>query len=286
MDMKVSSTLGFELRHNPLLQLDDEDSFVQRSIAKLGPQPPNFQAIVELNTGELLTEGVEAMPLTPRQIEVKRNEGALVVDVRTDLQFDEAHIPGAISIPAVQAGFGTRLAWLAKRDQPIILVGRDDEDAREAAQLALSVGLRRIGGYLAGGITSWRREKRPVERIERLELERLMERRDAGDLQLLDVRERAEWEAGHVPDSLFTPWHDIDALPEGLDPERPVAVMCASGQRAGVAASLVQSHGAKRVIHVTDGGVPKLGRLGVELEGGMPPEPDPPARPDEVETAA
>jgi rhodanese-related sulfurtransferase len=153
---------------------------------------------------------------------------------------EPGHIPGAVSIPAVQAGFGTRLAWLAQRDQPIVLVGRDDEDARGAVKLALSVGLRKIGGYLAGGMTSWRHEKRPVACIERLELERLMERREADELQLLDVRERTEWEAGHVPDSLFTPWHDIDKLPDGLDPERPVAVMCASGQRAGVAASLMQ----------------------------------------------
>jgi hydroxyacylglutathione hydrolase len=101
MDMKVSSTLGFERRDNALLRVDDEDRFVQESIAKLGPQPPNFKAIVELNTGELVTEGVEAMPLTPRQVEVKRNEGALVVDVRTDLQFDEAHIPGS----TVRLGF-------------------------------------------------------------------------------------------------------------------------------------------------------------------------------------
>ena len=213
------------------------------------------------------------MPLTPRQVEVNRNPDALVVDVRTGLQFDEAHIPGAVSIPAVQAGFGTRLAWLARRDQPIVFVGRDDEDAREAAKLALSVGLRDIGGYLTGGFTSWRQEKRPVERIRRLELERLKDKLGDEDLQLLDVREQTEWQAGHVPDSLFTPWHDIDALPEGLDPERPVAVMCASGQRAGVAASLVQRHGAKHVIHVTDGGVPKLGRLGVALEKGAPSEP-------------
>ncbi len=270
MDMKVSSTLGFERRHNPLLQIEEEDRFVEQATAKLGPQPPNFKAIIEINTGDLVTEGVEAMPLTPRQVELNRNQGALVVDVRTDLQFDEAHIPGAVSIPAVQAGFGTRLAWLARHDQPIVLVGRDNEDARDAARLALSVGLGNIGGYLAGGFTSWRQEKRPVDRIQRLELERLKERLGTDDLQLLDVRERGEWRAGHVPDSLFEPWHDIDALPDDLDPERPVAVMCASGQRAGVAASLVQRHGAKEVIHVTDGGVPKLGRLGVALEQGDP----------------
>jgi len=128
------STLAYERAHNPMLQVDDEQEFVAQAVGSLGPQPPNFEAIVALNRGELLTE---VMPLTPRQVEHKRSQGALLVDVRTDLQFDDAHIPRAIAIPAVQAGFGTRLAWLADRDQEIVLVGRDDGDARRAATRSL-----------------------------------------------------------------------------------------------------------------------------------------------------
>jgi rhodanese-related sulfurtransferase len=45
-------------------------------------------------------------------------------------------------------------------------------------------------------------------------------------------------------------------------------VICGSGERSAVAASLLQLHGAKRVVHVTDGGVPKWGRLGGKLERG------------------
>src|SRR5918997_2486795 len=43
MDMKVSSTIGYERRHNDLLRIEDEDEFVERSVAKLAPQPPNFE---------------------------------------------------------------------------------------------------------------------------------------------------------------------------------------------------------------------------------------------------
>jgi glyoxylase-like metal-dependent hydrolase (beta-lactamase superfamily II) len=255
MDMKISSTIGFERAHNARLAIDDEDEFVEQALAGLGPQPPNFQAIVDLNRGPLLTEGVELLPLAPRQVEHQRSEGALVVDVRTDQQFDDAHIPGAISIPMLYAGFGSRLAWLADREQDVVLIGRDDEDGRRAGRLAVAVGIRRLAGFLHGGMTSWRQEKRPVARIERLPIGELPSR---DDLQVLDVRERSEWEAGHLDGSVHTPWHDITGLPEGLDPERPIAVVCASGQRAAVAASLVARAGAPRVIHVVDGGVPKL----------------------------
>jgi len=262
MDMKVSSTIGFERRHNPVLAIADEDEFVAQALAGLGPQPPNFRAIVALNRGPLLTDGVELLPLAPRQVEQRRALGAMLVDVRTDQQFDDAHIPGAIAIPMLNAGFGSRLAWLADREQEIVFIGRDDEDGRRAGRLAVAVGIRRLAGFLHGGMTSWRQEKRDVARIDRLPLSELAGR---DGLQILDVRERSEWEEGHIPGSVFEPWHDIDGLPEGLDPDRPVAVVCASGQRAAVAASLVQRYGG-RAIHVIEGGVPAWGRLGHPLE--------------------
>jgi rhodanese-related sulfurtransferase len=256
MDMKVSSTIGFERAHNELLGESDEDRFVERAVASLGPQPPNFGAIVDLNRGPLRRELVEAHPLTPRQLEERRSAGALVVDVRTALQFDDAHVPGSVCNPATHAGFGTKLAWIADRDQAVLLVGRDDQEGLAAADLAAAVGINHVGGYLAGGMTSWREERRPVERVERIDVDELIAQMDGDDPpQVLDVRERDEWDAAHIPGSLFTPYHDIHELPDGLDPDAPVAVICSSGQRAGVAASLLQRLGAKRPLHVVDGGV-------------------------------
>jgi hydroxyacylglutathione hydrolase len=269
MDMKTSSTIGFERRHSELLQLPDEDSFVERLLAGLGPQPPNFQAIVDLNRGPLLTAGVEVGPLTPRQVEQRRAGGALIVDVRTDLQFDEAHIPGAVCITMLHAGFGTKLAWIADREQEIVLVGRDDADGRDAARLATAVGIRKLGGFLAGGMTSWRTERRDVESVRRMTVQELAES-SGGDssLQILDVREETEWKKGHIPGSLHVPYHDLHGLPSELDPSRPVAAICSSGTRSAVAASLLKAHGAGDVIHVVNGGVHHWGRLGRPLEEG------------------
>jgi glyoxylase-like metal-dependent hydrolase (beta-lactamase superfamily II)/rhodanese-related sulfurtransferase len=268
MDMKVSSTIGYELAHNDLLAEDDEDAFVARAIGSLAPQPPNFQAIVALNRGPLHTGRGALEPLTPRQVQARQDAGALVVDVRTDLQFDDAHIPGAVCNPAVRAGFGTKLAWVADRDHEVVLVGRDDEDARHAARLAAAVGITNIAGHLAGGMTSWREERRPTAAVERLDVPALHERID--EVQVLDVRERGEWEAGHLAGAVHVPYHDVEGVPEGLDPQRPIAVICSSGQRSAVAASLLLRAGAAHVIHVAGGGV------GTWAEHGWPlqqPEP-------------
>jgi glyoxylase-like metal-dependent hydrolase (beta-lactamase superfamily II)/rhodanese-related sulfurtransferase len=267
MDPKVCSTIGFEKRHNETLAIDDEGVFVAQAIASLGPQPPNFERIVALNRGPLVTSGIETPALYPHQVLLKRDEGALLVDVRTDQQFDDVHIDGSVCIPSFGAGFGSKLAWLAEHDQELVFIGRDDADGKRAAKLALAVGLRRFGGLLAGGMTNWRQEGHPVERTDRVaaaDLPRWLANERA--LQLLDVREPGEWDSGHVIGSIPAPWHDIRAVPAGLDATRPVAVMCTSGARAGTAASLLKRLGVRDVLHVVDGGVQTLAGAGIPLE--------------------
>jgi hydroxyacylglutathione hydrolase len=266
MDLKVASTIGFERRHNPLLDVADEDAFAERVTRALPPQPPNLHAIVDLNRGPLRRVEVDPHPLTPRQLEQRRRDGALVVDVRTALQFDEAHVPGAVSNPALSMGFGTKLAWIADRDQEVLLVGRDDADARRAAGLAAAVGIEAIGGHLAGGMTSWREERRDVDRVERIDVDGLHARWAAGEVQVLDVRERAEWDSGRIPGSVHRPYHDLREPPDELDRTRPVAVVCMSGQRSAVGASLLQREGFEHVLHVVDGGVGTWARSGRPTE--------------------
>src|SRR3954451_17443564 len=262
MDMKVSSTIGFERRHNDALSISDEGDFVETLTTGLPPQPPNFQRVVDLNRGPLVTAGPQLFPLAPLQVERGRTDGSLLVDVRTPYQFDDAHVPGAVCIPIVEAGFGTKLAWVADHDQDIILIGRDDDDAEHAAGLATAIGLRNIGGSLHGGMTAWRIEDKQVESIERIDVDGLHVRRD--EVQILDVREQSEWDDVHIPGSLHLPYHDIHEVPGELENGRPVAVICASGRRSVVAASLLQRFGRKDVIHVVEGGVQTWARKGYE----------------------
>jgi rhodanese-related sulfurtransferase len=166
--------------------------------------------------------------------------------------------------PAVRAGFGTKLAWVAERDVPVVFVGRDDADGVRAAQLAGAVGIANLGGFLAGGMTSWREEKRPAARIARIDVEALHARGDG--VQILDVRETAEFERGHIPGSVHVPYHDLREAPDGLDLQRPIAAICSSGQRSALAASLLVRHRAAEPLHVADGGVGTWERAGWPIE--------------------
>ncbi len=195
MDMKVSSTIGYERKHNATLAIEDEDEFVQDALSKLGEQPPNFQAIVALNRGPLLTDGVELLPLAPRQVEQQRADGALLVDVRTDLQFDEAHIPGARLHPAPhrrlrhRSSPGSRTASSRSSSSAATTTTR-----ARPARLALAVGMRtarrlpaRRHDLVAPGA--------PPGRPDRAHRGRRAGRASGGrprELQVLDVRSERE----------------------------------------------------------------------------------------------
>jgi hydroxyacylglutathione hydrolase len=62
------------------------------------------------------------------------------------------------------------------------------------------------------------------------------------------------------------PYHDIREVPAVIDPGRPVAAICSSGQRSVVAASLLKRLGVEGIVHVADGGVDTWERQGRRLE--------------------
>lgn len=170
-----------------------------------------------------------------------------MVDARADAEFDAGHVPGALSVSAERPGFGTRLGWVVDPERPVVLAGGD---VRRAAALAAAVGITEIAGHLRGGMAAW---DRPVARIERIGVDEL--RALDGAAQIVDVRDRAEWDAGHIDGSLHLPYRDIRGLPPELDPARPVAAICATGNRAALGASLLAHCGSRKVLHVAGGGV-------------------------------
>jgi hydroxyacylglutathione hydrolase len=270
IDHKTNSTIGFEAEHNRAMKFDSRDEFIEDAVAGLGGRPPNVEHVVALNRGPLVEELGTPTPLTPRAVEVAIAEGALLIDARTNEQFDEAHIPGAISASAYDTGFATKVAKVVTPDVELIVVAASDGYELEAADLLASVGLR-VRGFLKGGMTAWRSEERPVKRLELIDPAGLAGWLASGNGQapvVLDVRDPGEFAGGHIPGSLNIPYgelHDrIGEVPAG----RPVATVCSGGKRSGLAASILQREGFEEVIHVGHGGVGTWQLGGNPLETG------------------
>jgi hydroxyacylglutathione hydrolase len=270
MSRKPDSTIGFERRFNDYLRLEDEDEFVETLTAEQTPQPPNFERIVELNRGPLLTEATPLTPLLPQRVEELVGAGALLIDGRDQREFDAAHVPGSINVTMNQTGVGTRAAWMVDPESEVIVTADGGEEARRMIPLLEAVGFRRIRGFLAGGLNAWRAAGLETRTTPALDIPGLAEKLRKDEVIVLDVRSAAEWEAGHVEDSIHVPYQQLrDGIPDELRAEKkPLAVICGSGVRSALAASLLRRSGVDNVEHVADGSVPDLSGEGVELVEG------------------
>jgi len=192
-----------------------------------------------------------------------------VIDGRTNEQFDEAHIAGALSTSSYDTGFATKVSRVAPAGAEIIVVAGSDVDECEAAELLSAVGLP-VRGFLEGGMTAWRLDGRPIERIELIDPEELARRVDGPEAPVvLDVRNDSEYAAEHIPDSLHIPYGDIAARVDELPRDRQIAAICRGGKRSGLAASILQREGFADVIHVGKG-VGAWRAAGNPVESGAP----------------
>jgi hydroxyacylglutathione hydrolase len=267
MDRKPDSTIGFERRFNQYLRFEEEEEFVQTLLAEQGPQPPNFERIVELNRGPLITEAAPLKPLLPQRVKELTEAGAVVIDGRDQREFDSAHVPDSINVTTNQTAVGTRAAWVLDPETEVIVTAEGDEYAQRMIGLLEAVGFRHIRGYLAGGLNAWRAAGLDMETTPALDVSGLAERIKKGEVIVLDVRDDVEWEAGHVEGSIHVPYQELrEEVPDEVqNVDKPLAVACSGGIRSSIAASLLKRAGIKNIEHVADGGVPDLQSEGIDL---------------------
>jgi hydroxyacylglutathione hydrolase len=259
MSKKPGSTIGFERRFNPLARIADEEAFVRELTAAPTPQPPNFERIVELNRGPLVTESAALEPLAPTGAQALLDAGAALLDGREPREFDAVHVPGSLSVTQAHSGVGTRAAWVVEPDADVVVLAAGDAEARALARNLEAIGFRSLKGFVAGGIGAWQAAGLETASTPAIDPTELARRLAAGDVTLLDVREDDEWDEGHVEGSLHVPYHELrDGVPGELPRETPLAVACSAGNRSSLAASLLRRAGLENVIHVTDGGVQDL----------------------------
>jgi hydroxyacylglutathione hydrolase len=269
MSEKPGTTIGFERRFNRLLQLPDEDAFVRELTANLAAQPPNFERIVELNRGPLLTEAAALDPLAPTRVRELLEAGATLLDGRSPREFDALHVPGSVNVTMTRSAVGTRAAWIADPESEVVVMAGSDDEARHLGRLLEAVGFRNLPGILAGGVAAWEEARLEIGSTPAIDVHELADRLRSGGVALVDVREDDEWEEGHVEGSLHVPYHDLrDGAPAELQNGGQLAIACSVGNRSSIAASLLKRSGVENVVHVAEGGVTDLAEEGIPLVEG------------------
>lgn len=81
---------------------------------------------------------------------------------------------------------------------------------------------------------------------------------------VVDVREPAEFVAGHLPNARNIPLEQIEARAADLPSNKPIVTVCASGQRSGKATAALRKAGREDVYSL-DGGVDAWRQAGLPL---------------------
>jgi glyoxylase-like metal-dependent hydrolase (beta-lactamase superfamily II)/rhodanese-related sulfurtransferase len=231
-----SSTIGAQRRMNYALKPMPREAFVAMMTTDLPPAPRYFPMDAEINR-----RGARALDEVTAPQLAAIPDGAIVLDVRDDDAFASAHIPDSIHI-----GLGGQYAsWagtLLRADQPIVVVA-EPANVKEAIVRLARVGLETVIGWI--DFASW---TGPFATLPQITVQQLHE----SELTVLDVRRGAEFAAGHVPHAINVP---LDILPDAIAslPRKPMAIICASGYRSLIAASLLARAGFTNLRNVKGG---------------------------------
>lgn len=83
--------------------------------------------------------------------------------------------------------------------------------------------------------------------------------------QLIDVREESEFRQGRVPGAKNIPLGQIARRTDDIKPDTPVVLVCASGNRSGMAARTLAKAGFSNVYNIKGGTISWI-RHGLKIE--------------------
>ncbi len=242
----VKSTMASEKKLNIAFTSERED-FVRQIIAGLGPYPRYYAHMGEAN---------QAGPAEVRQLHVHsyssedigvhlHQQNSWVIDTRARKLFAAHHPEGAIGIELGNS-FATYAGWIIPWSDRLLLVGDTEKVLLDAYKELSRIGMDSfVDGatddmqnyFNAGDKASFK-----VANFDDLKV-KLQDKP-----YVLDVRQKAERNDGHIPGSHHIPLQDVlDRIHETPD-DKEIWVHCASGYRASIAASLLNNMGRTPVL--------------------------------------
>ncbi|MEU6649763.1 MBL fold metallo-hydrolase [Streptomyces sp. NPDC046900] len=257
-------TIGRQKQTNPLLGAPDEETFVRRLVAGLGSYPDYFARLAEANRlgPSVITSTPVLAALDVGQFKSLLADGGQVVDVRPAADYAAGHIPGSLSIP-LRGQFATWLGWLLPDTVPLAFVTGEDQDLNEIVWQAYKIGYERLAGRLAGGMTAWLDDGNQQASTAFVTADH------AENRPYVDVRQDAEFAAGHVPGAVHIELGGLIARTDDA-PQGPV-VACGHGERAMTAASLLERAGHSDIAVLDGGPADYAAAHGRQLAQGISP---------------
>jgi hydroxyacylglutathione hydrolase len=258
------STIGIERIQNPVLQIEGKKEFIEYKLSEEHERPHYFRQmeVYNLEGPPLLGCLPLPSPLTPLGFSQAVHDGAVVIDTSEPAAFGGAHIKGAYSIWL--EGLPIFAGWVLSYDRPVVLVLEDQSHLERAVRYLIRAGYDRVIGYLRDGIEGWYNAGLPTESLPLLSVHQLKRRLDRGrQLLVLDTRGHDEWNSGHIEGAVHIYVGHLEERLAEIPKDRPIAVICNVGHRAGLGASILLRNNYSEVYNV-------LGSVKAWVAAGFP----------------
>jgi rhodanese-related sulfurtransferase len=255
---ETASTIGTEKKTNYALQDMTEAEFVQIVTDGLDAPPAYFLENARINQqgypplADVLQKAL--FPLSVADFKQKKKEGAWIVDTRPATLFTQSFVPDSISI-GLEGRFAEWAGSLLPLSQPLLLVTEEGREAESATRLA-RVGIDQVQGYLKGGLAAWMAAGEPIDMVIDIEADELaMDIPHDDRLEVIDVRKKTEFAAGHIAGAVSIP---LDTLADPhtfdmIDTTANLYLHCAGGYRSVIAASLLKRAGFHNLRNILGG---------------------------------
>ena len=151
-------------------------------------------------------------------------------------------------------------------EQPFGEVAEPGTDPESARRALVRVGLDDVRGWLKGGLPAWMEKGWEMSELEQISAAELDARRRLGTT-IIDVRSDQEWAAGHIPGAIHIMGGHLSNRLEELPRDGSLHLICETGYRSNIAASLLRRAGFSQVANVT-GGMSGWQQRGLPVETG------------------
>jgi len=256
MGAKQHSTIGYERKYNAALQIKDKAEFIKSLTEDMPPAPDHFSRCSDINRfgPALLSELPKMKELSPGNFKMMlESEDVIVVDTRSYLAFGSQHIPGSWSLD-FNGNLPTFAGWVLPTDKDLLVVCDSYEQALSTNVWLRRVGQDRIVGYLDGGMVGWAVSGYLTNQVTQLSAEDLHDLvTGSSKFVLIDTRAPREYEDNHIEGAINIPVADLRQRYTELNPEDTIILICSSGNRSSLAASILGQHGFKSLYNVAGG---------------------------------
>jgi glyoxylase-like metal-dependent hydrolase (beta-lactamase superfamily II)/rhodanese-related sulfurtransferase len=241
------STLGNQRQFNYALQPMTKEEFIKIVAADQAEVPAYFPKSAAKNL-----EGSASLEDLPKpksfSTEEVENFDGVVLDVRQNTEFGAQHIPNAINI-GLGGQFASWAGTLLPIGTPLAIAADTEEQVDEAFMRLARVGHETVEGFIL--MKDFAGKTNEIEQVSVGEVQALTETEKY--LQFVDVRRPAEHMGGHAVRALNISLDKLSKEIDKLDPNAPTYVICQSGYRSSLGASILENAGFKKVYNVSGG---------------------------------